>query len=140
MEKIEYYKIRLHTLHQAVQGLSEALKFHSEDFNAALGDLVRCGHVQKFEYCIELLWKTIKVWLETQEIADVNSPKEVIKSFYQTTKISDDLYQGLLLAIHHRNLYSHVYREDEFIKLYQDIPKHVATMKIVVSLLQSSNA
>lgn len=140
MEQIEYYQIRLQKLHQAVQGLAEAMKFHSEDFNLALGDLVRCGHVQKFEYCIELLWKTIKVWLEIQEITDVNSPKEVIKSFYQTTKISDELYQSLLLALHHRNLYSHVYGEDEFIKLYQDIPKHVTTMKTVVSILQDAYA
>lgn len=129
MEQTEYYHSRLNSLLQAIDGLSEAMEVHAQDFNAALSDLVRCGHVQKFEHCIELLWKTIKLWLVLQEIVDVNSPKAVIKAYYQATNISDVLYQKLLIALHHRNLYSHVDNEDDFMKLYQQLPQHVSTIK-----------
>lgn len=137
MEQTKYYHSRLENLLQAVDGLSKSMEMNAQDFNPTLGDLIRCGHVQKFEYCIELLWKTIKLWLVLQEIVDVNSPKSVIKAYYQAANLSDALYQRLLTALHHRNLYSHVYNEDDFGKLYQQLSQHVATINEAVKHLSS---
>ena len=136
MEQKEYYDSRLMALQKAIKGLSESLELHAENFDPILSDLIKCGHVQKFEYCAELLWKTIKLWLVRQEFIDVNSPKAVIKTFYQAAEISDHLYQQLLLVIHHRNLYSHVYNQNEFEKLYKLLSQHTNTIKEAIHVLE----
>jgi nucleotidyltransferase substrate binding protein (TIGR01987 family) len=139
MDEEQFFQSRLTTLENAVSGLQEALKVHAEEFNSVVGDIIRCGHVQKFEYCSKLLWKTIKLWLINQEVIDVNSPKAVIKAFYHVCRISDRLYQNLLLAIHHRNLYSHVYSQEEFMELYRELPNHLSTMLAAISLLRGAD-
>ncbi len=135
MEPTEHYQNKVETLKRAVEGLAASLEVNPATFDTQLSDLVKCGHVQKFEYCAELLWKTIKLWLVQQEITDVNSPKAVIKSYYQTAQISDAIYEELLATIHHRNRFSHVYNQDEFDQLYLEITNHLKTMQYVVSQL-----
>lgn len=138
MESTEYYRTRLATLQLAVQGFLQALQVDAHSFEQSLGDVIKCGHVQKFEYCSELLWKTIKLWLVEQEVEEVNSPKAVIKAFYQVANISDDLYKRLLEVIHDRNLYSHVYNQQEFEKLYQKLPEHAAAIQETLLILKKS--
>lgn len=59
----------------------------------------------------------------------------MIKAYYQVAHLSDDL----LLVIHHRNLYSHVYRQEEFEKLYLQLSAHAATIDEAVKLLSASS-
>jgi hypothetical protein len=65
-----YYKA-IQTFHTGLKGYKKA-------------DLiVRDGCIQRFEYCIELTWKTLKKILEYQGLEIIPTPIEVIKKAAQ---------------------------------------------------------
>ncbi len=77
----------------------------------SLDDLAKEGLIQRFEYTLELAWKTLKDYLEAQEVI-AKFPKEVIKQAFQTELISDG--ELWLEMLKNRNLLSHTYNETYF--------------------------
>jgi len=135
MESTEVYQAKLKTLQEAIQGFAHSLEIDLETLDEEMQDLVRNGQVQKFEYCTELLWKVMKLFLSTHEGVDEASPKAVIKAFYRTQKISTELYESLITIIYHRNLFSHIYNEDQFEQLYGELKTHAKKMQEVLQYL-----
>lgn len=118
MEPTEIYKNKIDTLKNAIHGFRHLLIRNLDDFDAEMVDAIKNGQVQKFGYCTELLWKTIKHYLFLRHGIEEVSPKGVIKAFYRTNNLSQDIYESLILMIDHRNTFSHVYNEKEFGELY----------------------
>lgn len=71
-----------------------------------LSDLEKEGFVQRFEYTVELAWKTLKDYLMEQGF-DLASPKEVIRQAFQNEIITDG--EVWIEALNRRNLSSHTY-------------------------------
>lgn len=69
------------------------------------------GLVQRFEYTFELAWKTLKDYLESQNV-DVRFPREVIKSGFQYELIEDG--EIWLEMLEMRILMTHTYDEEIF--------------------------
>lgn len=92
-------------LTDAVNRLREAL----DDFKKYPLDSVRDGTIQRFEFCTELAWKTMREYLLDQGYTNINSPKEVIKQAFAFGMIEDNGTWVELL--NDRNLTSHVYDE-----------------------------
>lgn len=67
------------------------------------------GAIQRFEFCIELAWKTIREYLLDQGFSDLNSPKSVMREAYAYHVIDDE--KLWISALGDRNLTSHVYDE-----------------------------
>ncbi|MGV2333191.1 MAG UNVERIFIED_CONTAM: nucleotidyltransferase substrate binding protein [Planctomycetaceae bacterium] len=74
--------------------------------------------IQRFEFCFELFWKTLKLILEIQGIS-CSFPKEVLKSAYQGKLIDDE--KIWLNMLHDRNKTSHIYDEQEADRIYGEI-------------------
>jgi nucleotidyltransferase substrate binding protein (TIGR01987 family) len=74
----------------------------------ALNDLEKEGTVQRFEYTVELAWKSLKDYIEFSgvELRSI-TPKTVIKAAFAARIISDG--QLWVDMIDHRNLLSHKY-------------------------------
>lgn len=68
-------------------------------------DIVRDATIQRFEFCVELSWKSSKKFMGTASSA----PKAVIREMAQN-KLIDDV-EFWLEAIDQRNLSSHTYKE-----------------------------
>ena len=79
MEKRLKYKID--QLESAILNFEESLNIDLTDFSPIVVDSVKSGRVQKFEFCVELLWKTLKVHLYEINGVDCKSPKQTIKEF-----------------------------------------------------------
>ncbi|MFA5878890.1 MAG: nucleotidyltransferase substrate binding protein [Candidatus Margulisiibacteriota bacterium] len=81
---------------------------------APLNDLEQEGVIQRFEYTLELAWKTIKDYLDAQGIIfEEISPKAVIKkAFAAKLLINPEVWLNML---EQRNLLSHTYNEQTFI-------------------------
>ena len=62
----------------AVQRLQETIKEYEE----TKSDSVRDGGIQRFEFCMELAWKTTREYLLDQGFANLNSPKAVMREAY----------------------------------------------------------
>ena len=74
----------------------------------ALNQLEKEGVIQRFEYCFELAWKTVKDYMEASGVVfDVVMPRQVIKDAFAAKVLSDgDIWIAML---DHRNLLSHTY-------------------------------
>lgn len=77
----------------------------------SLSDLEKEGLIQRFEYTFELAWKTLKDYLESQNV-EAKFPREVIKKGFQYEIIEDgEIWMDMLEK---RNLMAHTYDEEIF--------------------------
>ncbi len=74
------------------------------------------GLIQRFEYCWELAWKTIKDYLDSEGIIiSIATPKAVLREAFAVGFITDgDIWME---ALDDRNKMSHVYSAEEFNKV-----------------------
>ena len=87
----------------AVDRLAEGVA----EYESRRSDTVRDGVIQRFEFCTELAWKTVREYLIEQGFNDLNSPKSVMRQAYADGLVSDGEMWSTLL--NDRNLTSHVY-------------------------------
>ena len=75
-------------------------------------EFLRDSVIRRFEFCVELAWKTSKKIMGTT----TSAPKEVVREMAQNGYINNvDLW---LQAIDMRNLSSHTYKEELAEKVY----------------------
>ena len=100
-----------------------------------LNDMEKEGMVQRFEYTFELAWKTMKDFLESQEV-EVKFPRDAIKNAFQYEIIEDgEIWMDML---ERRNEMSHTYNETYFrnvIELISD--PYFKAVKQLVEFLES---
>nr|VFJ62279.1 MAG: nucleotidyltransferase substrate binding protein, HI0074 family [Candidatus Kentron sp. DK] len=92
-------------------------------------DGLQNGKAQKFEYTLELCWKTMKVFLRQQEGIDEASPKKITKAFYLSGHLAEDDYLDLIRAIDDRNKLSHIYEQAEFDLILSRLPGYAALLR-----------
>ncbi|MFN5443066.1 MAG: nucleotidyltransferase substrate binding protein [Crocinitomicaceae bacterium] len=81
------------------------------------------GIIQRFEFTLELAWKTLKDKMEFDGILlDKISPKMVLKEAYQAKYIND--IDTWLKMINDRNLVSHTYDFETFELIIPSIQKN----------------
>ncbi len=83
---------------KAVKSLKQALSLDKND-------IVRDATIQRFEFSVELAWKSAKKVMGTS----TSAPKQVVREMGQNGIIEDVTYW--LQAIDHRNLSVHTYNE-----------------------------
>lgn len=93
-------------------------------------DIVRDATIQRFEFCVELAWKSAKKMLGTS----TSAPKPVIREMAQSHLIDDvDFW---LKAIDQRNLSSHTYKEVLADQVYEYTKEFLPQAKDLLSRLQ----
>jgi len=76
-----------------------------------LTDLEKEGLVQRFEYTFELAWKTMKDYLEAQDV-EAKFPREAIKKGFQYEIIAEgEVWMEMLES---RNIMAHTYDKELF--------------------------
>ena len=75
---------------------------------SALNQLEKEGVIQRFEYCFELAWKTVKDFLEEGGLViSPVTPRQVLKDAFSAKVLTDG--QVWIEMLDHRNLLSHTY-------------------------------
>lgn len=120
----------LESLAHALERLRKALQFVPDDSRMAID-----ATIQRFEFCFELLWKTIKLFLADAGI-EANSPKSCLEEAYKQKWIHDE--QTWLHMMRSRNLTSHTYDEQTADDIYQDIHLFYTPMKDLCDKLINS--
>jgi len=101
---------------EATIRLDEGLKIVNDE----LGE---DGVIQRFEFTFELLWKTLKLFLEDKGIL-CQSPKDCLKAAFKYGLFSDDeLYLNMLVD---RNNTSHIYNHEDSRIIYLRIKNEYA--------------
>ncbi len=121
--------LMLTDLEKAIQSFEKALSADLSKYNVDETDWIKNGQLQKFEYSIELLWKTIKAYFKLKFETDVNFPIENIKEIFRQGLIDESTYNALYDAIKTRNLLSHVYKLETFEALYPQLFNYLIAIK-----------
>lgn len=101
-------------LQDAVLRLKEALA----EYEATPTSTVRDGAIQRFEFCTELAWKTLREYLLDQGYTEINSPKATIRRGFEEGAVADEAWLALL---DDRNLTSHVYDDETAARIFEKI-------------------
>jgi nucleotidyltransferase substrate binding protein (TIGR01987 family) len=110
------WKQRFENFERAVALLQEITELDLK----SLSVLEKEGIIQRFEFTLELAWKTLKDKMESDGlILDKISPKMVLREAYKNKYI--DNIEGWLKMINDRNALSHTYNFDVFLEVVPDI-------------------
>jgi nucleotidyltransferase substrate binding protein (TIGR01987 family) len=110
MKKSEIY-LSVKKLENAVTSLKEAASI-------AQTDLEKDGTIQRFEFTVELLWKTLKTILLYNGV-ECNNPRACIKEAFRNRIIEDD--EILLDMLEDRNVSAHIYDEITSVEIFERI-------------------
>jgi len=120
----DYLNLKIATFEQALKTFKEALLENPSQ-------LERDGAIQRFEYCFDLAWKTLKRQLETRGLFELNSPRSVFSAGYAEGLINDELaWSAIILK---RNASVHTYNQQLADTLFAELPIYY---KAMYSLLQ----
>lgn len=119
-------QINVDALGKALKRLEESLSFDISQ------PLVVDACIQRFEFCIELTWKTLKKCLAIEGI-EANTPRECIQQAYSIHWLNDET--EWLSMLKDRNLTSHTYKEDLALEIYHRLPAHFEAMTALYQLL-----
>jgi len=103
------WKQRFESFDRALSLLREALARGP----SVLNQLEKEGVVQRFEYTLELAWKTVKDYLEESGVVlTAITPRQVVKDAFAAKILEDGC--AWIAMIDHRNLLSHTYDPASF--------------------------
>ncbi|MBM3801914.1 MAG: nucleotidyltransferase [Acidimicrobiia bacterium] len=111
---------------QALRRLSEALLLDSSD------RIVIDAAIQRFEFCFELGWKTLKAFLEFEGYAPP-TPRQTLKDALRIQWLNDE--EAWLQMLQDRNLTSHTYHEALADEIYSRLANHHARMSELFGFL-----
>jgi len=115
-------------LRRALERLEETLH---EDLN---NSLIVDGTIQRFQFTIELYWKTLKRVLLSEGIEAI-TPKETLKEAFQAGWLENE--EAWLQMLKDRNLTSHTYDEKVAILIVHNIKGYFPEMMATFSRLNS---
>ena len=124
------YNRNLKSFEKALLQLSDALE-ESES------PIVRDACLQRFEFSYELLWKTLKVFLEEIHGVRAVSPRQVFKEAFALSIIGEEV--TFVEMIESRNTLSHTYNEEQAAKIYVKCGGYLKAMKNVLAQLNKQS-
>jgi nucleotidyltransferase substrate binding protein (TIGR01987 family) len=107
---------RIAEFRRATERLAEALA--AGDANPLFVDAA----IQRFEFCVELAWKSLREVLARDHGVNVASPKPALQEAYRLHLIDDEAVW--LDMLRDRNLCVHTYREALAREIYQRLPRY----------------
>lgn len=124
----DYFEDKLATFEQALKTFKESLL-------ESPSQLERDGAIQRFEYCYDLAWKTLKQYLQRRGLLDLNSPKSVFSGAYAEGIIDDELIWSTIIT--KRNLSVHTYNQKLADSLFSELPQYYHAMFILLRAMSN---
>lgn len=122
------YLNRLSELKTAFSRLEEAMPKVQDQLD-------KDGAIQRFEFVFELLWKTLKDYVQDKGRFDANSPKDAFRVAADLGLIDDP--QIWFEFLKNRNTAAHIYDEDSANKIYSSIPIFVSSVKSLIITIEN---
>ena len=107
-------------LGRAIDRLEEALR------EPAANSLAVDGTIQRFEFTIELFWKTLRRLLEAHGVR-TETPKDTLRKAFQAGWLEDETVW--LQMLRDRNETSHAYDESAARRIYESIRHNFPAMR-----------
>jgi len=112
----------------------QALKTFKEALLERPSQLERDGAIQRFEYCFDLAWKSLKHHLEKRGLMDLNSPRSVFSAAYAEGVIDDEAIWSIIIL--KRNASVHTYNQQLADSLFSELPTYYGNMSVLLEELK----
>ena len=106
---------RLEDLEKAINRLEEAIEESKKVDFSTLKD----GVIQRFEFTLELSWKTLKHFLNNEGVEAATTPKSTVKEAFKLDVLKN--IDSWLEMLDDRNLTSHIYNQAIAEEIYERI-------------------
>lgn len=111
-----------------LEQLQKALASFARVLDESETEIVRDASIQRFEYSVELFWKTVQVFLKSKGIESY-SPKNCLRELRNLQLLNDAETEQAIKMIDDRNLSVHTYKEELAEALYGRLPGHLVLMQ-----------
>ncbi len=132
MDRYERY---LEGFEKALKRLKEALRRAEKLRGTEEYPFYRDSTIQRFEFTFEIMWKTVKKFLEREGLT-CRSPRGCVRELLSTGHISEDLARELFRALEDRNLTFHTYMEEVAEEIMGRMEGHVIAFFRVLEALR----
>lgn len=126
-DQVRKLRTSIVNLDNAMKRLEEALE--EDPSNSLIVD----GTIQRFEFTIELYWKTLKRLLLIEGI-ETKTPRETLKEAYQAGWLNRE--EDWLQMLRDRNATSHTYDEAAAREIVEHIHQYFPEMKKVFTFIK----
>ena len=100
-------------------------------------DYVLDATIQRFEFTIELFWKTLQYLLIKEGLVKTKTPRETLSAAYAAHWIDDEnIWLDMIDA---RNLTSHAYHQETALEIYHDVKKFYPRLKNTYEILKQKH-
>ena len=135
---------KLTTIHEALETLKESIELFREYEKIASDEPTRRNEqlflgmrdsmIQRFEYCTDLFWKLLKVYLEEVEKVDIPtlSPRGVVRETVKVKTITESEGKECMEMVKSRNETSHIYHEEIAEAIAQKVPEFYQLITMIV--------
>jgi nucleotidyltransferase substrate binding protein (TIGR01987 family) len=136
-EKISDFLKALKTLENILKKFYESrtlYRAHPIDKNQESFFIVRDATIQRFEYCTDLIWKVLKIYLEDVEKMHIEAfyPRAIIRTTVTGGLVSESEGKDLINMVESRNKTSHIYHEAIAEDIANKIPQYYVLMQTIV--------
>jgi len=130
---------RLKDFKSALQRLDEAINKSNEYKDKDEYSFFRDSTIQRFEFTLEIAWKSIKNYLLVKEGIECRSPKSCMREFFSVGYIDETEISSLLEMIDDRNLATHTYHESISEEIFSKMDKYSKLLNKIYKILSEDS-
>ncbi len=127
---------RLNDFKKSLKRLNEAINESFKNLGNDYYSFFRDSAIQRFEFTVEIMWKSIKHYLLENEGIECVSPKNCLREFFIVFNLDENEAKILLRMIDDRNLSSHTYHEKIAEEIFSNLKEYAILMQKIVNLLE----
>jgi len=125
-------------LHEQLAQFKKAVAKLKSGLDEQKSELERDGCIQRFEFCVDLMWKTLQSYLAVRHSVVCNSPKTCVREALSVEVIQEDDPLWLKM-LDMRNLTVHTYKEDVAKEIFDQLPATVLLFETLLNRLALEN-
>ena len=101
---------------------------------------MRDSMIQRFEYCTDLFWKIIRVYLEDVQKMDlpINAPRVILREAVKARFLSEEEGETCIHMVESRNKTSHIYHAEVAQDIAHMVPEFYTLIKLIIDRIQKN--
>ena len=123
-------------LEAVTKQFEEALARFREVLQMPKTDVIRDSAIQRFEFTLDLAWKTVKAFLEEKKGIRSSSPKDCFREAYHQGLI--EYSDAWIKFVDMRNETVHTYKQEIAEQIYSQLPEVLKHATQLLSVIKSN--
>ena len=115
---------------------TRAIEYKETNYN----EFFRDSSIQRFEICVELMWKSVKKFLEEFEGITCRSPKGCTRELLSVGLISENDSIEPRRMIDNRSITVHTYHQEIAEQIFGNIGSYRGLMRKILSIIKGSGS